>query len=498
MRCFTGEVISEGIAVGKVYILKGNPILKQPFEFEREKKALRQALDQSILEIQELQEKFVENKEYLSMQILLLEDPDLYKKALFALEQGYSAVEGIHKVIEEYMQPLSISTNSYLQERTLDLADIKERIIRNLTQQKVMKFEDPFILVCEELHPSFLIQNREFIKGIITTYGGYNSHSAILCRQFNIPYMIAKLDMEENLDIILDTRKKRICISPFKEEMEYYQELIQKLSLEKFEAVPHPGFQFLANVSSNIELDKVIEYGFDGIGLYRTEMIFMNSNRSYTLEEQYEIYKEAIERMKGKSVCFRTFDIGDDKQLSYVQAYKKGIDNYKHNPELFQTQIEALLKANQYNTLKIMFPMITSVEEFHFLKQWVYQIQRNIEDTSKFKLGIMLETKEALQNIRDFTDVDFISIGTNDLIYSIYHVHRNMQKEALESYLRDLLNQLKQVIAFCEQEKIELSICGELAAISPALREFIALGIKNFSVATPAIKVLNHIYKEFY
>ncbi len=498
MNCYTGEVLSEGIALGKAHRIYLNQSEERSFSIEEEQDKFEQALKTSIAELKEIREAHQENYEYLSMQILLLEDPNLKEKSLQEIERGASAIEAITHVICEYMNSLLDATSSYLKERVLDLSDVKNRVLRHLSGTKVQRLDAPFILISEELHPSFLIQNKEHILGIITSKGGYSSHGAILCRQFNIPYMVASIEAEENSILILDTRKKRILTAPTSEEVEYYDTLLKSLSEEKFFAVSHPNFQFLANVSDNIELDKVVSYGFDGIGLYRTEMIFMNSDRPFTLDEQYEIYSMAIEQMKGKRVCFRTFDIGDDKQLAYVKASKKGIDNYIHNPILFKTQIEALLKANSYNTMRIMFPMIRSAQEFEFLKKWVLHIQKEMKNTSHVEFGIMLETKEALEDIETFQDVHFISVGTNDLIYSIYHIHRDKQKNELEQYLNDLLFQLSRVVQFCSKEGIDLSICGELAAIGPALREFVKIGVKSFSVAAPAIKVLNHIYKEFF
>lgn len=284
-----------------------------------------------------------------------------------------------------------------------------------------------------------------------------------------------------------DTRKKQ-----------EYREWIELLSKEEYRAIAHPSFGFLANVSSNKELDKVMEYGFDGVGLYRTEMIFMNTLRPYTFEEQYEIYEDAVCRLQGKPICFRTFDIGDDKQLSYVQTYKKGVDNYIHNPLLFKTQIKALLKANRFNTMKIMFPMITSYQEFLFLKKWVLQIQQEMEDTGTVFIGMMLETKEALEKIEEFQGVDFISIGTNDLTEAIYQIERDDQRQQLKRYLSDLVEKLKKVVLFCQKNKIELSVCGELAAIPQAAKMFYQIGIKNLSVSPQAIKILNKVYKDLY
>ncbi|MDE6584278.1 MAG: hypothetical protein K2K15_02640 [Anaeroplasmataceae bacterium] len=498
MNCYTGTVLSEGVAIGKAHALKTPSLENSNIDPRIEKEKLILALEKAIHDLEDLKQTSQENQEYLDMQILLVGDSVLKEKTIEEINKGFSAVQGLSNVIHEFMNPLLDATSSYLKERVLDLSDIKSRIIKNLIGGTEEKIADSFIFVAEELHPSFLIQNKERILGVITAKGGYSSHSAILCRQFNIPYMIANIEVDEEQVLVLDTRKKHILTSPTAEEIAHYEAVLHTLSLEKYYAVPHNKFGFLANVSDNVEIDKVLSYGFDGIGLYRTEMIFMNSDRPYTLEEQYEIYSVAVEKMKGKSICFRTFDIGDDKQLSYVSTYKKGVDNYIHNPILFKTQIEALLKANHYNTIKIMFPMITSVEEFDFLKKWVLQIQKEIKDSSHIEFGIMLETKEALENIRTFDTADFISIGTNDLVYSIYHIHRDDQTNDLESYLKDLILKLQAVVEFCKEKKIVLSICGELAAIGPALREFVRIGVQNFSVAAPAIKVLNHIYKEFF
>lgn len=498
MSCYTGEVLSEGVAIGKAHTIKRHVANSTNKEPSKEKTRLDKAIKNSIQELEDLKKRNLENEEYISMQILLLSDPVLIQKASQEVDSGLSAEESISQVVNEYMNSLLDATSSYLKERVFDLSDIKERILRNLSGKKLLDIKEECIVIAEELHPSFLIQNQKKLLGIITEKGGYSSHAAILCRQFHIPYMISNVVLEENELIIIDTRKKQIISSPKPEEIEHYKQVLYQLSLETYEAIPHGEYQFLANISDNSELEKVNQYGFDGVGLYRTEMIFMNSDRPYTLEEQYEIYKEAAEKLQNKSLCFRTFDVGDDKQLSYVKTFKKGVDNYIHNPILFKTQIEALLKANQYHNIKIMFPMIYSADEFDFLKQWVLQIQKEIKDTSFVEFGIMLETQEALETIESFTDVDFISIGTNDLVHSIYHVHREEQTLEVNKYLNDLIDKLKHVVEFTSVHQISLSICGELAAIGPALREFIKIGVKNFSVATPAIKVLNHIYKEFF
>lgn len=490
------RVLSEGIAIGELKELTYH-ITAETNPLSSEKEKLKLAIQKSIDEIEDIKKMDHENEDYLTMQVVLLSDSILIEKTDQEIDNGKTAAEGIIAVLGKYMNSLLDATSEYLKERAFDLSDVKERILKNLSGISISNFTTPGILFAEELYPSFLIQNRKNLLGVITRKGGYSSHSAILCRQFHIPFVIT----EQNIDassVVIDTRKQQVILNPTNQEIEHYYTLLKSLSEEIFLAVPHSEFQFLANVSENQELKDVKDYGFDGIGLYRTEMIFMHSNRPLTLEEQYEIYSEAVEQMQEKKICFRTFDIGDDKQLSYVETYKKGVENYVRNPILFRTQIEALLRANRYNTIKIMFPMIYSSDEFIFLKEWVLRIQKEMKNTSHLEFGIMLETQEALENIETFTDVDFISIGTNDLVVDIYHIHRDDQTEALNAYLKDLLFKLKRVVEFCETHHIILSVCGELAAIETALRELIRIGIKNFSVTPPAIKVLNHIYKEFF
>lgn len=498
MSSYSGRVLSEGVTIGKVLTFSHRFLKHKTAQPTEEKEKLKKALEDSIKELENLKNVHKENEEYISMQILLLSDPTLLTNANKEIDKNLSAEQSVSNVLHKIINSLSNATSDYLKERVMDLSDIQERILRNLAGTKHLDTQSDFILVAEELFPSFLIQHKKNILGIITHNGGYSSHGAILCRQFNIPYMVSDAEIKEGEIIILDTRKQQIITSPQETEIKHYHEVMQKLSEESFEAIEHSPYQFLANISDNSELEKVKQYGFDGIGLYRTEMIFMNSDRPYTLEEQYEIYSEAVEAMQNKSICFRTFDIGDDKQLSYIKASKKGVDNYIHNPDIFETQIKAIIKANHYNSVKIMFPMIYTSSEFVFLKKWVIQIQKEMKDTSHIEFGIMLETEEALRSIETFREVNFVSIGTNDLVFSIYHIHRDVQTTDMQEYLNDLIAKLKRVVNFTKENNIILSICGELAAIGPALKEFMRIGIMNYSVASPAIKVLNHVYKEFF
>ena len=496
MTAYKGTVLSEGVAIGKLHLIQERYETLPSKSVNREREILRKGLCKTILELKELIKSNQENEEYLNFQIMMLEDKTLTEEAEIFLIQGESAIESITKVFQNYQEQLKISSSFYLQQRAVDFSDIEHRIIRNISGNPYKTLQEKFILFAEDLPPSYLIQNKENLLGVITRTGGDSTHGAILCRQLNIPYIVASILAHEDDLIILDTRKQQVMLHPNQKTILHYERIIKEISEEKLYSIPHLGYHFLANVSSNTEINKVLEYGFDGIGLYRTEMIFMNANHPLSYEEQYEIYKEAVDKCKDKPICFRTFDIGDDKQLSYVKSYHKGIDNYKNNKELFITQIKALLMANQYNNMKIMFPMVSDVDEFIYLRDWVYKIKEELNNSNTLKIGIMLETKSALASIKDFKDVDFVSIGTNDLVLDIYHIHRDTQTKAMKKYLNDLVSKLSEVVDFCEENHIELSICGELAAITTALKKFMKIGFKSFSVAAPAIRILNKIYKE--
>ena len=216
-------------------------------------------------------------------------------------------------------------------------------------------------------------------------------------------------------------------------------------------AIPHDDYLFLANISSNFDLQKVCDYGFDGVGLYRTEMIFMNSDRPYTFLEQYQIYSEAVDALgENRFICFRTFDVGDDKKISYLNTKKKGIDNYIRNPEIFETQISAIMKANKYKNVRLMFPMITSNSEFEYLRDWVLRVAKKNGYNTPL-IGMMLETKSALMNIDTFVKADFISIGTNDLTKELYDINRDMSISEIDKYLSKLLIDIKSVVDFCNK-----------------------------------------------
>lgn len=497
MKFAIDNVLANGIVVGNIFFTNNDISNDNVVSKDDEISKLKDAISASINQIEEMKKTNKELLEYLNVQQLMISDPNLISKATdLILNKNKSACEAVSDVLGVYISDLKNSTSLYLQERAIDIKDIIVRITNNLKTSNEINTDVKYILYTDILYPSFLIHNKNNIIGIIAKSGGYTSHSAILCRQWDIPYVISNEDYLNGEKAIIDTGKGIIITNPSCEEILKYENDIKENDVFSKISIAHDDYLFLANVGSNLDLKKVLKYKFDGVGLYRTEMIFMNTNRPYTFTEQYEIYQEAVNTMGDKYLCFRTFDIGDDKKLSYIQTFKKGIDNYRNNPQLFINQVKALLKANTNGNMRIMFPMIESVDEFRFLKDWVLKI-REENNYNMPKIGMMLETKKALENITTFTDVDFISVGTNDLTSELYHMDRDKVLENPKEYINDLLEKLKNVVKFCEKFNICLSVCGELASVSDVAKTLYSIGIKNLSVSPSAIQNLNRAYTDF-
>ena len=491
MKYSIKEILSHGFVMGNVKIDNAIKANTKTLSKEEEKELFLNSIDKSLKEIENM-----DDNSYLTVQKLMISDPLLRENGLKNIEEGKSAVEAINLVMDEIIKSLANSSSDYLKERTNDILDVTTRLIHNLDNKKKKKLKKTFILYTDNLLPSYLIKNKDLIIGVIAKSGGYTSHSAILCRSFDIPYVIAEIECKDNDTVCIDTRKNKIAVNPCLEDMERYIEEINSSKSFIKKAVSHPGFLFLANVSIGSELNKIIEYDFDGIGLYRTELIFMNSNRPLSFDEQYQIYSKTTSLLGDKIIVFRTFDVGDDKKISYLNTNHKGFDNYINNKEIFETQVKAMLASNIHNNVRIMFPMIENEYEFNYLREWVIKIAE--DNNYKIPLiGMMLETKSALEHINDFVNTDFISLGTNDLTSELYHIDRENRMNNFNEFIDDLINKLKPVVDFCNKRDICLSVCGELASVKEVALKFYKIGIKNLSVSTSAIQMLNNCYTDF-
>lgn len=502
MKEVSVQAISEGIAYGSIIKVNNEYIISDMLCLDKklEKEKFINAINNSINDLKELQnEEVFKGEEFIMAHIMILEDPVLRRQVFFEIEQNaYYAEKAFNIVINEYINKFENATNEYLKERSLDLRDIRNRVLKNLNNIFIKSLDnDKVIIVCEELFPSLLMEYKDKVAGVIALKGGSSSHGAILCKAREIPYVIApNIDDIENTNAVIDTRKEKILLDVSEEVLNEYKDLKNKIKRDKpIDDFSKYKIKVLANVSSNNEIEKVMKYNLYGVGLYRTEFIFMNLHRPLTVEEQFQIYDEAVQMLNGKAICFRTFDIGDDKQLSYLKSSKKGIENYRNNRKLFIDQITAMIKANKYSNMKIMFPMIEEYDEFRYLRDWVLKIKRDNEDYNYLKIGMMLETKKAFEHLEDFKDIDFMSIGTNDLSSELYNIKRDDVLN-YDSFIDDLIEKIKIIAQHCFKYNIELSICGEIAGCSEVVKKLFDANIKQYSVSTSNVKVLELALKE--
>lgn len=490
MKYSIEKVLSSGVCLGKIHKID---ICENSLDNSSDYEKLNTAIEKSVSQIREMMMKAPELQDYLMVQEYMITDPELKKRVGILLDEGISIVKAVNAVMKEFAKGLASSDSLYLKERTNDIEDAERRILMNLQENSFEEEKGNYILYTEKPYPSFLINHKDNILGIISKVGGYTSHTAILARSYDIPYIVSDVEFAEGEEVLFDTRKKSIITSPSALAKSHYK---KDTKIKK--TIPHEG-DFLANCAAPVDVLKAMDYNFDGIGLFRTEMIFMNSNRPFTALEQYKIYKDAIKVLDDKKpIVFRTFDVSGDKKIAYVSSHDKSIENYKQNPYIFENQIMAILKiyTDTQKNIKIMFPMIYTNEEFLYLRDWVINLASRF-DYKVPPIGMMLETKEALEHITEFNMTDFISVGTNDLVKSIYNLDRETSFDFIDTFQDDLINKLKKVVDYCNQNRIYLSICGELASIPEISEKFLAIGVKNLSVSPSLVNMLNVAYTNY-
>ncbi|MCR5786924.1 MAG: hypothetical protein K6G28_04420 [Acholeplasmatales bacterium] len=502
MQELKSNVISEGIAYGKILNIKNDIFVSNLHtnNKEYEKASLAEAFKAVVKDIKELEKG--SNDEFLNVHAMILEDPQLMKECCEQIDNNsYQASKAFDVVINKYIDIFEKANSFYLEERNLDLKDIRRRVLLALNNDYVNHLEhDKVILVCDELYPSYVSEFRNTLAGVIARKGGTTSHGAILCKAREIPFVTLDFDFEfdDSKEIVIDTRSKLVYYDCNQDFISNYKDYKKNISSRvRIRDFSEQGIKILGNVSSNEELLKVRKYKLHGVGLYRTEFIFMNKNRALTEDEQYEIYNDAVCEMIQRPITFRTFDIGDDKQLSYIKADKKGVRNYRNYPNLFKDQVRALIRANRYQNMRIMFPMIESYDDFLYLKDIVVKCKKELGSVGYLKIGMMLETREAVEHLSDFKDVDFISLGTNDLTHELYNVDRNNISD-YSTYLDSLIEVIKRVVEHCKMYNIELSMCGELAGIPDVTSILLNAGIKNFSVSPNLSKAIEESLVKYY
>lgn len=493
--------------------------------------ALDTALDQSKKELRKIfnlaVDKLGEKRAAIfDAQIMILDDPILISTLKDRIKNEKRAPEFVvEDEISKYTQIMNASHETYMKERSHDIEDIKNRIIRNLKKKKwKSQITSNVIVVTHNLSPSdTVLFSRANVKGYVTDFGGLTSHAAIVARSLNIPAVVGLHDatnrIQESDQVIIDGFLGIVIINPDEEQLSIYKKKIERLAkhdeellkLKDLPAVTQDGhkIQLLANLDLTDEMEFIIMNGAQGIGLVRTEQLFEEYEVFPDEEQQYNIYKKIAEQIYPGTLIIRSFDIGGDKVLP-VDLHEpnpmlgwRGIRLLQDNPHLFKTQIRAVLRASQNKNVKLMIPMIASIDEVRNAKMLIEECTRELKNEKhqfdkNMGIGIMIEVPSAAVMTREFAEeVDFISIGTNDLIQYLLAVDRgnDIVSRQYQEFHPSVVRTLKHIISEGKKAGTFVSMCGEMAADPFAIPLLVGLGLDSLSVSASAIPLIKNIIR---
>lgn len=516
-----GKGISEGIGLGKAVILKENglKIEKQKIEdISAEKQQIYDAVKEVESEIEKLIQKIDgTEKEIMQAYLMILQDPSLIQETIKIIEQdkcnsAYAVENGLNQIIKTFEE----MDDPYMAARSRDIEDMKKRILAKLLKIEeidLSKLPENTILVAKELSTSDTAKmNLKNISGIITEIGGVNSHMAIIARTNEIPAVVGIKHIFENIKendyIALNGATGEIFLNPTQEkikELTKNQENIkqEKQELEKYKnkkAITKDGHQveLLANIGGPQDIQIVIDNTAEGVGLLRSEFLYMDAKDFPSEEEQFEAYKKIAESLENKRLVIRTLDIGGDKDLKYMKLPKeenpflgyRAIRIYLDNVDLFKVQLRAILRASSYGNVAIMLPMISSIEELRKSKEIIEEVkqelkEKNIKFNENIEVGIMIEIPSSAVMADEFAkECDFFSIGTNDLIQYTIAVERGNEKLAnLYSHFNPaVIRLIKSAIDGAHKNGILCGMCGEAAGDVKFIPLLVGLGLDEFSM----------------
>ena len=537
MQCFQGKSVYKGIAMGPVVVLRKNDYqVKRTRIEDAEAEAARVdvALKASQEQLQKLYDKAVKEVGEASAAIfevhqMMLEDED-YLEAIQSMirTEQVNAEYAVAVTGDNFAEMFASMDDDYMKARSADIRDISERLVRNLSGQGDVDLSsiEPSVIVADDLSPSETVQmDKDKILAFVTVHGSTNSHTAILARMMNIPALIGvKMNLEElqtGMTAVVDGFGGKVTFDPDEElkaqtearmqEEEEKLKLLQELKGKENITLDGRKINIYANIGSVGDIGYVMENDAGGIGLFRSEFLYLGRNDFPTEEEQFQAYKQAVQMMAGKKVIIRTLDIGADKQVDYFNLGNednpamgyRAIRICLKQPEIFKTQLRALLRAAVYGNLSIMYPMITSTEE---VKQ-IYEIVAEVEEELKaqeiqYKIpeqGIMIETPAAaILSDRLAEMVDFFSIGTNDLTQYTLAIDRQNEKldEFYNPHHEALLRMIQMVVDNAHKCGKWAGICGELGADVTLTEQFVRMGLDELSVAPSMVLKLRKIVRE--
>lgn len=525
-----GVAASAGIVIAKAHHLKTPQFSirkEEVTDVSHEIDRFEEALDISKQEVRQLREKTRmqlgdEDAEIFSAHLLMLEDPELIdqvkKKIILEHINAESALSEIQSMVMNIFKNMD---NFYMRERGADFKDVMNRVMAHLSGtnfHESYSIDEEVVIIADDLLPSDTAKlDRNYIKGFVTSVGGATSHSAIIARSLEIP---AVTGVESEINhvrqddlVIVDGNAGVVVVNPTDEEIEHYQEKKERFQRQKKSWLvlkdkptvtkDDHKIELAANISTPDEIEIVKQNGGQGIGLYRTEFLYMDQNELPTEEEQFKLYKYVLQQMEGKPVTIRTLDIGGDKEIDYLNLPGeqnpflgvRAIRFSLSNEEIFRPQLRALLRASQYGYLRIMFPMIATINELQkakaILQEEKEQLLRDgIEVAENIEIGIMIEVPStAIMAHRFAKKVDFFSIGTNDLVqYTMAADRMNEHLSYLyQPYHPAILHLIHHVIEAAQAEGKHVSMCGEMAGDPNAVPILLALGLKQLSMSVASI-----------
>ncbi len=525
-----GVAASKGYAIGKVFLQEHEEIIisdNKIDDIEKEKESLQLSLDSSKVQLQKIKEKAivemgVEKAEVFEAHITLLDDPEFTGAMMMEIESNsINAMKAVENVTNTFVAIFDSMEDAYMKERAADIKDVSSRIISNLAGKGGDAFaitEKNTVVVAHDLTPSDTAQlDKEKVIGFITNIGGRTSHAAIMARTLEIPAVLGLSDITscvKNGDmIIVDGINGDVIINPTEDQLKEYKEKketfekeqneLKKLIDVKTTTKSGKRIEVCGNIGKPEDVLGVIANGGDGVGLFRTEFLYMDRDSAPTEDEQFESYKFVLEKMNGNQVVIRTLDIGGDKTLPYLPLPEemnpflgyRAIRLCLDRKEIFKVQLRALLRASVYGTLCVMFPMISGLEEFLQAKEVVEECKKELkaegkEYSEKIQWGIMVEIPAAAVYADELAKhVDFFSIGTNDLIQYTLAADRMSEKV---SYLYNpmhpaVLRLIKMTIDGAHKEGKWVGMCGEMAGDEIAIPTLVEYGLDEFSMSATSI-----------
>ena len=537
MKKYTGKSVFAGVAIGKVILYdKGQQQVKRRkiedtvHEVARYQEACEKAKEElACLYDKALREVGESGAAIFEIHQMMLDDDDYIESVKNIIDtQMVNAEYAVAQTGDNFSQMFSAMDDEYMRGRAADVKDITERLINILMDSRKggINSEEPVIVLAEDLAPSETVQmDKSKILSFVSEKGSVNSHTSILARTMGIPALIGvDIPLDESIDGhmgIVDGNNGCIYIDPDDETLEIMRKEQKKdsekkellLQLKGKEDITLDGIhiRLYANIGNIKDVVNVLNNDAAGIGLFRSEFIYLERDTYPTEEEQFSIYRKVAESMAGKPVIIRTLDIGADKQASYFDLGKeenpalglRAIRICLQRPEIFKTQLRALYRASAYGNISIMYPMITSVSEVDRIKDIEQEVKEELArdgiSIGNPKTGIMIETPAAVMISRELAKkVDFFSIGTNDLTQYTLAIDRQNSNldEFYDSHHPAVLEMIRMVVENAHKEGIWAGICGELGADTTLTREFISMGVDELSVSAGKLLAIRKIIRE--